>query len=152
VFDEQNKITFGLDLHKLLVPAAPTSTGNDSIDAINLTTYRSETVVSSWFKSFSGPSQLSLINGSIGAEYSYDNQFFLRVGYYYESASQGDRKYFTAGVGVKYNVIGLNFSYIAPSGNGVTRNPLSNTLRFGLVFDLDNNDNSSNSSSTPSNQ
>jgi len=60
--------------------------------------------------------------------------------------------YFTAGVGVKYNVIGLNFSYIAPSGNGVTRNPLSNTLRFGLVFDLDNNDNSANSSTTPSNQ
>jgi len=152
VFDEQNKITFGLDLHKLLVPGAPTATGNDTVDSANLVAYRSKSVVSSWFSSFSGPSQFSLINGSIGAEYSYDNQFFLRVGYYYEAASQGDRKYFTAGVGVKYNVIGLNFSYIAPSGNGVTRNPLSNTLRFGLVFDLDNNDNSANSSTTPSNQ
>ncbi len=146
VFDEQNKITLGLDLHKLLVPAAPGATGNDTIDAANLTAYRSKSVVSSWFSSFSGPSQFSLINTSIGAEYSYDNQFFLRVGYYYESASQGDRKYFTAGLGVKYNVIGLNFSYIAPSGSGVTRNPLSNTLRFGLIFDLDNND-SGNSSS-----
>jgi type IX secretion system protein PorV len=134
-FDEQNKITFGLDLHKLLVPAAPTDTSNNYAA---LTEYRTKSVVSSWFSSFSGPSQFSLINLSVGAEYSYDNQFFLRVGYYYESASQGDRKYFTVGVGVKYEVIGLNFSYLAPSGNGVTRNPLSNTLRFGLVFDLDN--------------
>ena len=138
VFDAQNKITLGLDLHKLLVPAAPVATGDDQLDSTNLSNYRSKSVVSSWFSSFSGPSQLSLINISVGAEYSYDNQFFVRVGYFYESASQGDRKYFTAGLGVKYNVIGLNFSYIAPSGNGVTRNPLSNTLRFGLVFDLDN--------------
>jgi hypothetical protein len=138
VFDEQNKVTFGLDLHKLLVPAAPAATGNDTTDTQNLTDYRSKSVVSSWFSSFKGPSQFSLINASIGAEYSYDNQFFLRVGYYYEDANQGDRKYFTVGVGLKYNVIGLNFSYLVPSGNGVTRNPLSNTLRFGLVFDLDN--------------
>lgn len=155
VFDEQNKITFGIDLHKLLVPAPPaadTSANYQFIDSVNLSNYRTKSVVGSWFSSFSGPSQLSLINASIGAEYSYDNQFFLRVGYYYESTSQGDRKYFTAGVGVKYNVIGLNFSYIAPSGNGVTRNPLSNTLRFGLVFDLDNNDNSGNNSSNATKQ
>ena len=138
VFDERNKITLGLDLHKLLVPAAPNATGDEAVDSTNLSNYRSESVVSSWFSSFKGPNQLSLINASIGAEYSYDNQFFLRVGYFYENKDQGDRKYFTVGLGVKYNVIGLNFSYLAPSGNGVTRNPLSNTLRFGLVFDLDN--------------
>ncbi len=151
VFDSQNKITFGLDLRKLLVPAAPVATGDTTVDNANLAAYRSKTVVSSWFSSFSGPSQLKLVNFSLGAEYSYSEQFFLRVGYYYEDASQGDRKYFTVGVGVKYNVIGLNFSYLVPSGNGVTRNPLSNTLRFGLVFDLDNNKDE-NTTTTPVNQ
>jgi hypothetical protein len=146
VFDEENKITFGLDVHKLLVPQLPLdSSGYTSSTA--LATYQSETVVSSWFKSFSGPDQFKLLNFSAGLEYSYVDQFFLRVGYYYEDPTQGDRKYFTAGVGLKYNVIGLNFSYLVPSGNGVTRNPLSNTLRFGLVFDLDNN--TETSSTTP---
>jgi hypothetical protein len=151
VFDEQNKITFGADFHKLLVPAAPASVGSDSVDLAALAAYRSKTVVSSWFSSFSDPNQLSLINISAGAEYAYADQFFVRAGYYYESASQGDRKYFTVGVGVKYNVIGLNFSYLVPSGNGVTRNPLSNTIRFGLVFDLDNNKDNTSSTTTPTN-
>ena len=144
VFDEQNKIAFGVDLHKLLVPAppAPDPSNNDTINNNNLIAYRDKSVVSSWFSSFSGGNQLQLIDVSLGAEYSYMDQFFVRIGYFYENANQGDRKYFTAGVGLKYNVIGLNFSYLVPSGNGVTRNPLSNTIRFGLVFDLDNNSNS----------
>ncbi|HLX93248.1 MAG TPA: type IX secretion system outer membrane channel protein PorV [Puia sp.] len=148
VFDEQNKISFGVDLHKLLVPSPPQPTNNSSTDSANLITYRDKTVVSSWFSSFSGPNQLKLIDVSLGAEYSYQDQFFVRVGYFYEDPSQGDRKYFTAGVGLKYNVIGLNFSYLVPSGNGVTRNPLSNTIRFGLVFDLDNNSGSNSGSTT----
>ena len=67
----------------------------------------------------------------------YNDQFALRAGYFYEDKTKGNRKYFTVGAGLKYNVIGLNFSYLIPSGNGVTRNPLSNTLRFGLTFDID---------------
>jgi hypothetical protein len=74
---------------------------------------------------------------SLGAEYSYQNQFFLRAGYYYEDPSKGDLKYFSLGVGLKYSVMGLNFSYLVPSGSGTNRNPLSNTLRFGLIFELD---------------
>ena len=143
VFDEKSKLTMGLDLHKLLVPQPPSDTSAAAILA-----YRSESVTSSWFKSFSGPGQGSLINISAGAEFAYDNQFFLRAGYYYESASQGDRKYFSAGIGVKYNVMALNFSYLIPSGNGITRNPLSNTLRFGLIFDLDSQDNPNNNQIT----
>ena len=54
-----------------------------------------------------------------------------------KSQDQGGRQYFTMGVGLKYNMLGLNFSYLMPSGCGITRNPLSNTIRFGLVFDLD---------------
>jgi hypothetical protein len=60
----------------------------------------------------------------------------LRAGYFYEGKNQGGRRYFSAGVGLKYNIFQFNFSYLAPSGNGVTRNPLSNTLRFGIIFDL----------------
>jgi hypothetical protein len=74
---------------------------------------------------------------SIGAEYAYNNLFFARAGYFYEDKLKGNRKYFTVGIGLKYNVIGLNFSYLVPSGSNNNRNPLSNTLRFGLLFDID---------------
>jgi len=135
-FDEQNKLTFGLDINKLLVPAAPALTDptDETQDSINLVSYHSQSIVSSWFKSFSN----SAYNFSLGGEYGYNDQFFFRAGYFYEGKNQGGRQYFTLGVGIKYNVVGLNFSYLVPSGSGVTRNPLSNTIRFGLVFDLDN--------------
>jgi hypothetical protein len=100
-----------------------------------LQAYYNQSVVSSWFKSFDG--QWNTINASIGAEYTYMDQFSLRLGYFYESQDQGGRQYFTMGIGLKYNMLGLNFSYLIPSGSGITRNPLSNTIRFGLVFDLD---------------
>ncbi len=134
-FDEQNKLTFGADINKLLVPSAPelTDPTDEQQDSINLVNYHNQSVVSSWFKSFGN----GAINFSVGAEYGYNDQFFFRTGYFYEAKSQGGRQYFTLGVGIKYNVVGLNFSYLVPSGSGVTRNPLSNTIRFGLVFDLD---------------
>lgn len=77
---------------------------------------------------------------SLGAEYWYNNQFAVRAGYYNEHATKGNRKYFTAGLGVKYDIFGLNFSYLVPSGTGIQRNPLSNTLRFTLTFDLSRED------------
>ena len=139
VFDEQNKISFGLDLNKLLVPAPPTpENGVDTVSQAALNEYYSQSVVSSWFKSFNG--QFNTINASIGAEYTYNDQFMFRLGYFYESKDQGGRQYFTMGVGLKYNMLGLNFSYLIPSGSGITRNPLSNTIRFGLTFDLDSSD------------
>jgi long-subunit fatty acid transport protein len=74
---------------------------------------------------------------SAGAEYSYNNQFSLRGGYFWEDKTKGNRKYFTAGVGIKYNVFGLNFSYLIPTASGVgAQNPLANTLRFSLIFDF----------------
>ena len=81
--------------------------------------------------------ELREVTGSIGAEYTYKNQFSFRAGYFYENPDKGNRKYFTLGAGLKYNVVGINFAYILPSGSGVNRNPLSNTLRFSLVFGLD---------------
>lgn len=128
VFDEQNKITLGVDFNKLLVPTLEGTSAQDIED------YRKKGVVSSWFSSFSDfPGQA---NVSLGAEYWYNNQFALRAGYFFEDKTRGNRKYFTAGLGLKYNIFGLNFSYLAPSG-GNNQNPLSNTLRFSVLFDLD---------------
>lgn len=142
VFDENNKMSFGLDVHKLLVPTPPTFTGDQTTDSVNIAEYRNQSVVSSWFKSFGDApggfsEEVKEFQLSLGTEYSYNDQFFVRLGYFYEDKTKGARKYLTAGLGLKYNVFGLNFSYLVPSGQGVNRNPLSNTLRFGLVLDID---------------
>lgn len=141
VIDESNKITFGLDLNKLLVPTPPLYTGNYSQDSAKLVGYRNKSVMSSWFSSFGDApggfsEEIKEFQASIGAEYWYNNQFALRAGYFYEDKTKGNRRYFTAGVGIKYNVFGLNFSYLVPSGSANNQNPLSNTLRFSLVFDF----------------
>lgn len=140
-FDESNKITFGIEANKLMVPTPPLATGDSATDANSLSSYRSKGVVNSWFSSFgdagSFKSELAEYQVGLGVEYSYSDQFFARAGYFYEDKTKGNRKFFTAGVGIVYNVFGLNFSYLIPSGNGVNRNPLSNTLRFSLVFNFD---------------
>jgi hypothetical protein len=142
-FDESNKIMFGLDINKLMVPTPPASKDNGGpVDSAALVDYRSKAVVSSWFSSFGDApdgfsEELKEFQVSIGAEYWYNNQFALRGGYFYEDKTKGNRKYFTAGVGLKYNIFGLNFSYLIPTGSGNNQNPLSNTLRFSLLFDFD---------------
>ncbi|HEY1017996.1 MAG TPA: type IX secretion system outer membrane channel protein PorV [Sediminibacterium sp.] len=141
VINESNKISFGLDINKLLVPAAPAATGNYSVDSAKLADYRSTSVVSSWMKSFSdGSSQLKSLQASLGAEYAYNEQFFFRAGYFYENKNRGNRKFFSVGAGFSLDQMQVNFSYLVPSGSGVTRNPLSNTLRFGIVFNLNSNE------------
>lgn len=145
VFDEQNKIMLGLDLHKLLVPTPPVATGDPNVDQQLINDYRNKSVLSSWFSSFGDANggfseELKEFTASVGAEYSYDDLFFVRTGYFYEDKNKGNRKFFSVGVGLKYNFVGLNFSYLVPSGSGINRNPLSNTLRLGVVFDLDPQD------------
>jgi hypothetical protein len=137
VFDEDNKITFALDLNKLLVPTPPAAG-----DSAGIISYHNKGVVSSWFSSFGDApggmsEELQEVTASIGAEYWYNNQFAFRAGYFYENPNKGNRKFFSVGAGLKYNVFGLNFAYLFPSGSGTSRNPLSNTYRFGLVFDFD---------------
>lgn len=135
--NDMNKITFAVDVNKLLVPVSPAATGNYTTDSTNLANYRSTGVVSSWFKSFSdGSSQLNSLQISAGAEYAYDEKFLLRAGYFYEDKSRGNRRYFSAGAGFNLNFMTVNVSYLVPSGSGVTRNPLSNTLRLGVIFNL----------------
>jgi hypothetical protein len=136
VFNSDSKVTFGLDINKLMVPTPP-AIG----DSAGLVEYRSMSVVSSWFKSFGDApggfsEELSEFTTSLGAEFWYQNQFAFRAGYFYENPNKGNRQFFTIGAGLKYESFGLNFSYLIPSGTGVNRNPLSNTIRFGIVFDF----------------
>lgn len=138
VFDDQvSKLTFALDVNKLLVPTPP-PLGDDAA----LERYRSKSVVSSWFSSFGDApggfkEELKEFTLSFGGEFSYNDQFLFRAGYFYEAPTKGDRQYFTVGAGLNYNMFGINFSYLIPSGSGVNRNPLSNTLRFSLLLNLD---------------
>lgn len=136
VSNEVNKLSFGVDIHKLMVPTPPLL--GDSAGLVN---YRSKGVVGSWFSSFGDATggfaeELKEFYFSLGGEYTYDEQFSLRAGYFYENQNKGNRQYFSLGAGFKYSSLAFNLSYLIPSGSGVNRNPLSNTIRFGLVFDL----------------
>ncbi len=139
VFNSDSKLTFGLDVNKLMVPTPPAV-----VDSAGLAEYRSTSVVSSWFKSFGDApggfsEELSEFTTSLGAEFWYQNQFAFRAGWFYESPSKGNRTFFSLGAGLKYEMFGLDFSYLIPSGSGVNRNPLSNTIRFGISFNFANN-------------
>ncbi|MCS7035334.1 MAG: type IX secretion system outer membrane channel protein PorV [Saprospiraceae bacterium] len=134
--DAHNTLTFTTDLNKLLVP---TPRPDIDEDGDGIPDYKQYSSIRGIFVSFSDApggfsEELKEINIGAGAEYWYDNQFAVRAGYFYEHYSKGNRKYFSVGLGVKYNVFGVNFSYLVPTTN--QRNPLDNTLRFSLLFDL----------------
>jgi len=146
--DEFNSLTFMLDLNKLLVPTPPIyktdSLGEPVYDAnqnqiILKGKNPNVSVVSGMLQSFyDAPDgfseELHEITYSFGVEYWYDKQFAIRGGYFYEDKTKGNRKFFTLGAGLKYNVFGLDFSYLIPTEQ---KNPLENTLRFTLLFDFD---------------
>ncbi len=150
-FDDYNSISFGLDINKLVIPSPISSTRitetgeivpNEDYDANNndIGDYREKSMFSGLIGSFGdaqggASEEFKELNYSFGAEYWYDNQFAVRAGYYFEHPEKGDRNFLTVGVGLKYNVFGLNLSYLVPTNN--RRNPLDNTLRFTLNFDLD---------------
>jgi len=135
--DDYNTITFTSDFNKLLVP---TPTPETDLDENDIPDYKELSSVRGVFKSFGDApggfsEELKEITVGLGAEYWYDDQFSVRMGYFHENYSKGNRKYFSVGLGVKYNIFGLNFSYLVPTTN--QRNPLDNTLRFSLLFDFD---------------
>ncbi len=137
--DEYNKITAALDLNKLLVP---TPQDTSTTPGVKKYAIPEKTVVSGMIGSFGDApggfsEELKEWQASLGLEYWYQNQFAVRAGYFYENKDKGDRRYFTCGLGVRYNVFNLNFAYLIPSGSGINRNPLSNTLRFSLMFEFD---------------
>jgi len=132
--DDKNKITFALDMNKLLVPSP-------ALLADSLGGKSDKSSLDGMFSSFGDApggfkEEMQEVMLSGGMEYWYNDVFAVRGGYYHESKYKGNRKYFTAGAGVKLDVVGINFSYVIPSGSGTTRNPLSNTVRFSLLFDL----------------
>jgi hypothetical protein len=126
VLSEQHSLTFGLDVNKLLVPAL------SGTDPASLEKYRDQSVVGSWFKSAGNKAY----TGSLGIEYEYLRQLFLRAGYFHDSRKEANRRYFTLGAGFAYSFARVNISYAVPAGSDLSRNPLSNTLRFGLAVDL----------------
>ena len=127
--DEFNSFNFSLDVNKLLVPTPH--------DTSEVTTNVSS--IAGIFKSFSDApggltEELQEIYGSIGVEYAYNKQFFVRSGYYYENQYKGNRKYFTFGAGFKMSMFRLDASYLVSQAQ---TNPLDGTLRFTLAFDMD---------------
>ena len=135
--DSYNRVVFTLDLNKLMVPTPRRST-DESGDDYRME-YSNMSVTKAMFQSFSDApggmkEELQEITYSLGAEYWYANQFALRAGYFHEHELKGNRKHFTAGVGLKFNMMTLDASYIIPV---VADNPLANTIRFSLGIDLD---------------
>ena len=101
--------------------------------------WRNMSPITGIFKSFSDApggmkEELREITWSLGAEYAYNNQFFLRAGYYYESQYKGNRQYFGIGAGFSLNVVRLDASYMMATAQ---TSPLDQTLRFSLTFDMD---------------
>ncbi len=134
-----NRLTIAADVNKLLVPTPCQGPGCDTSPANGIPDFKEQSSIGAIFSSFGDApegfrEELRELTYSIGAEYWYDKQFAVRMGYYSEHFQKGGRKFLTAGLGLKYNVFGLNFSYLIPTTN--QRNPLDNTLRFSLLFDF----------------
>lgn len=148
--DDYNTVSFHADMNKLLVPTPPkmtTDTATGELVVLRGKEAPGSTVLGMFQSFYDAPGvdrgdgtysvlaeEFHEIAYSIGAEYWYRNQFAIRAGYFHEHASKGNRKYFTAGVGLKLNVFSLDFSYLVPT-NG-QNSPLANTLRFTLGFDF----------------
>ncbi|WP_315520441.1 type IX secretion system outer membrane channel protein PorV [Hoylesella nanceiensis] len=140
--DEYNRITFAADANKLLVPTYPKIRDGESptdFDARVQKEYYDVSSISGIFKSFGDApngfkEELQEIQWSLGAEYVYNDKFTLRAGYHHESENKGNRKYFTVGAGFKMNVFSLDAGYVISTA---ATNPLDQTLRFTLTFDMD---------------
>jgi len=140
--DEYNSITAMFDINKLLVPTpqliVKDSTGT-VVDTLGLSDDVSVPVgvFQSFYDAPGGFSEeIHEIMYSVGLEYWYINQFAIRAGYFDEHGTKGNRKYFTMGIGVKLNVLNFDFAYVVPTAG--RQNPLANTLRFTLGFNLAN--------------
>ena len=140
--DEYNRITLAADANKYLVPTVPKQMeGEDNSEYEDRVhrEYDDVSAISGIFKSFSDApggfkEELEEINYGLGAEYVYNDKFSLRAGYHHESQSKGNRKYFTVGAGFKMNVFSLDAAYVVATAKS---NPLDQTLRFTLSFDMD---------------
>ena len=140
--DEYNRFTLAADANKLLVPTYPKQmeeeTSQEYQDRLEKE-YFDVSSISGIFKSFNDApngfkEELQEIQWSVGAEYIYHDQFAIRAGYHHESENKGNRKYFTVGAGFRMNVFSLDAGYVIATAKS---NPLDQTLRFTLSFDMD---------------
>lgn len=140
--DEYNRFSIAADANKLLVPTVPKQNEGESAadyqDRV-IREYSDVGAFSGIFKSFSDApggfkEELQEIQWSVGAEYVYHDQFSIRAGYHHESENKGNRKYFTVGGGFRMNVFSLDVGYVISTAQS---NPLDQTLRFSLAFDMD---------------
>lgn len=140
--DEFNRFTISADANKLLVPTYPKRKENeaetDYQDRLQREYYDISSI-SGIFKSFGDApngfsEELQEVQWSLGAEYVYHDQFSVRAGYHHESENKGNRKYFTVGAGFKMSVFSLDAGYVIATAKS---NPLDQTLRFSLSFDMD---------------
>ena len=139
--DEYNSFSFSFEANKLLVPTPPVdSTDYENGGIILPGGINSDMgVIKGMITSFNDApggfaEEMQEIMLSVGVEYWYNKQFAIRAGYFYEHENKGNRKYITAGAGLKMNVFALDFSYLLPTQRN---HPLENTLRFTLSFDVD---------------
>ena len=153
-FDDYNTLSISADINKLMVPTKPSYSqfleengyeqGDNSYYSeyqswVESTGYNDISSISGIFKSFADApggfvEELREIYGGVGVEYCYNRQFFVRGGYHYEDAYKGNRKYFTVGAGFRMSVFSLDAAYLISTAQS---NPLDQTLRFSLSFDLD---------------
>jgi hypothetical protein len=141
--DTYNRLTLSLDLTKLLVPTPPIygkdSAGNPDKNVILAGKDPDVSVPTGMIQSFyDAPwgfkEEMDEIIVSTGLEYWYNKLFSIRAGYFYESKYKGNRQFFTVGAGLRYNIFGLDFSYLIPVKSN---NPLQNTMQFTLLFNFD---------------
>lgn len=140
--DEYNRFSIAFDANKPLVPTMPVKQDGESDEDFitrKQKDYYDVSPISGIFKSFSDApggfkEELQEIRWSIGGEYVYNDKFSLRAGYHHESENKGNRKYFTVGAGFKMNVFSLDAGYVIATAKS---NPLDQTLRFSLTFDMD---------------
>ena len=132
---DYNNLTLAFDANKMLVPAKPRLADYDDALAYDdaLQEWKDKSSIAGIFDSFKD-NFAKRITYSVGAEYAYNQQFFLRGGYYYESKFAGNRQYFGLGAGFSLNVIKIDASYMIATAQN---SPLDQTLRFTLSFDLD---------------
>jgi hypothetical protein len=148
-FDAYNTITLSLDFNKLMVPTPPIYQTDENGDIVydpngNPVISRGKDpnrgVISGMFGSFADApdgfsEEMQEVMISVGAEYWYNQLFAARAGYFYEHQNKGNRKYFTVGLGFRYQVFGIDFAYLIPTQQ---EHPLAETLRFSLLFNFDN--------------
>lgn len=140
--NEYNKIAFGLDLNKLLVPTMPRQKDDESGEDYQQRLqkdYFDMSPITGIFKSFGDApggfsEELKEIKWSFGVEYTYNDKFILRAGYHDEDKDKGNRKYFTVGAGFRMNVFSIDAGYVLSTA---ASNPLDQTLRVSLAFDFD---------------